>query len=485
MASLAQLADLNVALTRNGATPELLDRRDAILADVAEQLDVAVTVGKQGTVTVYTSGGVALLDGGLRQLVYERAALVGPTTAFGAIRAFSADQLDPDRVSRCPVRSATCWSAAGSGRSCRRSSWPMPCRTAASGSSRLCAADGCRVSWKRATAVLPDLADELSELADMTRFTLNAAHNSANAYPPPSQLTGSNTDTGTFAAAARSGTAHLAVIDRTTGAVAATVDIDVGAPADAASLAAQIAAGLGGYGTAGLAADGHLEISATGDYALALERGRQLDHRHRRGRTRAGRRASRTSSASTTCSCSARAAPPICACATTWPPILGCSRGPCSTWTPGLRLWRGSAARGTIVARRRWPPLSRRRPPRSRAAACRQDRSADRPFDAMLVMQSAEDPDLRFLMLPCNGKAEPLLAADLEAACAVHGLASHQVAVLLVVSRQPAEEETGLGARLCANLRAPVLIDTTSGIAVQHVLDSPNYPLRYPLQQAA
>ena len=94
--SLAQLADLNVALTRNGATPELLDRRDAILADVAEQLDVAVTFGKEGTATVYTSGGVPLLDGGLRQLVYARATLVGPTTTFGAIRAFSADQLDPD-----------------------------------------------------------------------------------------------------------------------------------------------------------------------------------------------------------------------------------------------------------------------------------------------------------------------------------------------------------------------------------------------------
>ena len=38
--------------------------------------------------------------------------------------------------------------------------------------------------------VLPDLADELGELADMTRFALNAAHNSANPYPPPSELAG-------------------------------------------------------------------------------------------------------------------------------------------------------------------------------------------------------------------------------------------------------------------------------------------------------
>ena len=271
--SLAQLADLNVALTRNGATPELLDRRDAILADVAEQLDVAVTVGKQGTVTVYTSGGVALLDGGLRQLVYERATLVGPTTAFGAIRAFSADQLDPDSGQPLPGAIGDVLVSGGV-----RTKLPAELLADAvpDDSQRIVSPlRGGRLQGllEARDTVLPDLADELGELADMTRFTLNAAHNSANAYPPPSQLTGSNTDTGTFAAAARSGTAHLAVIDRTTGAVAATVEIDVGAPADAASLAAQIAAGLGGYGAAGLAADGHLEISATGNYALALSEG--------------------------------------------------------------------------------------------------------------------------------------------------------------------------------------------------------------------
>jgi flagellar assembly factor FliW len=105
-------------------------------------------------------------------------------------------------------------------------------------------------------------------------------------------------------------------------------------------------------------------------------------------------------------------------------------------------------------------------------------RRASGPFDAFLVMQSAEEPELRFLMLPCANGTQPLRAADLEAACAAHGLASQQVAVLLIVSRQPAEEGTNLDARLCANLRAPVLIDTTNGIAVQHVLDSPGYPLR-------
>jgi flagellar hook-associated protein 1 FlgK len=122
-------------------------------------------------------------------------------------------------------------------------------------------------------AALPDLADELGELADAARFALNAAHNSANAHPPPGALVGTRADTGAFATAARSGTAFVAVIDRSTGAVATTIAVDVGAAADAAGLAAQISAGLGAYGTAGLGADGRLEIRAAAGYALAVSEG--------------------------------------------------------------------------------------------------------------------------------------------------------------------------------------------------------------------
>jgi flagellar hook-associated protein 1 FlgK len=120
---------------------------------------------------------------------------------------------------------------------------------------------------------LPDLADQLGELAGAARFALNAAHNSANAYPPPSELVGTRTDTEAFATATRSGSAFVAVIDRATGTVAATIAVDVGTVSDAGGLAAQLAAGLGAYGTASLAADGRLEVRAAAGYALAVSEG--------------------------------------------------------------------------------------------------------------------------------------------------------------------------------------------------------------------
>ena len=95
----------------------------------------------------------------------------------------------------------------------------------------------------------------------------------ASPHPPPASLTGTRTDTSGFAAAARSGTAYVAVIDRATGVVAATIALDVGAVADAADLAGQISAGLGAFGTAGLAADGRLQLAAASGYALAIGEG--------------------------------------------------------------------------------------------------------------------------------------------------------------------------------------------------------------------
>ena len=46
-ATLRDLADLNRALLRNGATPDLLDRRDRMLAGLAERLDLSVAFGRE------------------------------------------------------------------------------------------------------------------------------------------------------------------------------------------------------------------------------------------------------------------------------------------------------------------------------------------------------------------------------------------------------------------------------------------------------
>lgn len=104
--------------------------------------------------------------------------------------------------------------------------------------------------------------------------------------------------------------------------------------------------------------------------------------------------------------------------------------------------------------------------------------------ERLLVMRSLEDPGIRFLMLPCAGATLPLDRAELEAACSRHGLDVAQVAVLLVVSLQPGEERAAVSG-LCANRRAPVLLDTGRALGVQHVLDNPGYAVRWPLAHAA
>jgi flagellar hook-associated protein 1 FlgK len=120
--------------------------------------------------------------------------------------------------------------------------------------------------------LLPAQADQLGELAGLARFALDAAHNAAVPVPPPTTLTGSRTDTAAFAGAVRSGTAYVAVVDQASGAIAATIAVDMGA-ADATALAGQIAAGLGGLGTASVGADGSLRLAAASGYALAVAEG--------------------------------------------------------------------------------------------------------------------------------------------------------------------------------------------------------------------
>jgi flagellar assembly factor FliW len=102
----------------------------------------------------------------------------------------------------------------------------------------------------------------------------------------------------------------------------------------------------------------------------------------------------------------------------------------------------------------------------------------------LLILRSADDPSVRFLVLPCADDALPIDRAELQAACDLHGLSLAQVAVLLIVSSQPGGT-TAAGDGLCANRRAPILLDTGRAIGVQHVLDNPDYAVRWPLALAA
>jgi flagellar assembly factor FliW len=116
-------------------------------------------------------------------------------------------------------------------------------------------------------------------------------------------------------------------------------------------------------------------------------------------------------------------------------------------------------------------------------ATCFSLRPLANDADGLLVMQSADDPDLRFLVVPYREDRLPLRRADVDTACASLGVPNEHAAVLLVVTRRP---DDGGGAReLYVNFRAPVVLDTKRRTAVQHVLASADYPFRHPLALAA
>lgn len=95
------------------------------------------------------------------------------------------------------------------------------------------------------------------------------------------------------------------------------------------------------------------------------------------------------------------------------------------------------------------------------------------------LLQSIDDPELAFVVLPLDRQDGPIAGADIDAACEALGLETADVAVLGIVTLRPGGEHV----RFTVNLRAPLLIDTGRRVGRQHVLPSDAYPLRHPLPQ--
>jgi len=253
---LASLHDLDTEIARAGSTPDLLDRRDALLHGIGEILDVSTYEIDGGRVTVFARSGPALLEYTRRVAVYRPATAVGPNTVFDAIRVYDARDVDPE--TGAPRPGAVGDVLVGEG--------PGSDPTVASG--RLGALLALR------DRELPALAGQLDELADLLRHALNAAHNAATAVPPPTRLSGTRADAAAAwddLATTRGGTAHVAVVDRSTGAVVRSVAVDVGA--DFATMRATLAAGLGPDATVTVDANGRLSIEAAPGYGVAISEG--------------------------------------------------------------------------------------------------------------------------------------------------------------------------------------------------------------------
>ena len=270
-ADLAALERVNEEMARGGPRAELEDRRDRLLASLARRLDISTYRLEDGRVAVHLRGGEPLLEGGRRVLVYDPAPAVSNATRFGPISLYAARDIDPATGEPVPGATGRVLVTAG-----LRAELPPELATGTPADEALIVRSPLREGelqglLEARDRLLPELADQLDELARITRFALDAAHNAAVAWPPPESLTGSRLEDGTFDASARSGTAWLAVIDRASGATLHTVAIDL--TLDLATLVGQLDADLTGHGDAALDGEGRLVIGLDAGKGIALADG--------------------------------------------------------------------------------------------------------------------------------------------------------------------------------------------------------------------
>ena len=102
------------------------------------------------------------------------------------------------------------------------------------------------------------------------------------------------------------------------------------------------------------------------------------------------------------------------------------------------------------------------------------------PQGPFKLLQSVEQPEFAFLVLPLDARKGPIARSDLELACQALGFNSRRLAVLVLVTLRPEAE----GVHFSVNLKAPLLIDTSRQIGWQHVFAGEVYPLRHALPQS-
>lgn len=242
---LQAIDDLNVriaqAVAQGQPDAELRDQRDLALARITENMDVRTFENADGRISIFTGAGRTILSEG---------------TVF-ALSHTSAAQTD----------AATAYVQPGD------ANYPGPITGIFAGTPDLVngsnditteIADG-RIKGliDARDTDLPNLQKELDRLAAVLKSQINAIHNQGTAFPPPATLTGSQSFALTDAFAG-TGSARIAVLNQTTGAVVEFVDVNLaglGATATVNDVVNAINAGLTGT-PASLNASGQLVLQA-------------------------------------------------------------------------------------------------------------------------------------------------------------------------------------------------------------------------------
>ena len=94
------------------------------------------------------------------------------------------------------------------------------------------------------------------------------------------------------------------------------------------------------------------------------------------------------------------------------------------------------------------------------------------------LLQSLEDADLSFAVLPIDPKNALIEAADVAECCNVVGIEEKDLAMLLIVSVQ---RQVSGATKISTNLRAPIVVDSARQVAMQYVFPHNKYPIAYDL----
>ena len=241
---LNELVELNTQISRAKAgsqsVPDLEDQLDRAVKKITEQLDVNVIDRGDGTVELFTTSGIALLDGLGRALGYSPATTVEETTVFGAVTSARLDANGtvvgtPSQLVTSGVSSAV---------------------TSTLISGRINGLVDIRDN------ALVDLGDQIEALSDTLRDQVNAIHNQGSGFPAADTLTGTRTVASGDAFQA-TGTMRISVVGAT-GLIVDTVDIDLTATGatTVGGLISTINTALSGNALAQII-NGNLEIAAS------------------------------------------------------------------------------------------------------------------------------------------------------------------------------------------------------------------------------
>jgi flagellar hook-associated protein 1 len=226
---LATIQQLNTQIQQLQAlgqsTANLQDQRDVAVNALAGDLNITTVQRSDGTIGVYTTTGVALLDGTQAPtLTHAAVSSVSPTVSYpgGGINGILLNGVDISSQ----ITGGTI---------------------------------GALLQLRDTT--LPQIGQQLDALANATVDQLNAIHNSGASVPAANSLTSAATGLTAATAFTGTGTVRLAVVDQNGNAVAAPLDLDISTVTTVGQLISAINTGLGGAATASLV-NGQLTISA-------------------------------------------------------------------------------------------------------------------------------------------------------------------------------------------------------------------------------